>query len=160
MRITPESSSFKLCRKQNLFPILEIHISKKGIRCRFGAILSLTNYVYCLIWIHFNTYIVTRAWNTVTKPCTSRSTFILPPWNLQKLISRPNLHPTLASCIFSRPRVPLSFLLISSIRLITVRIRSNGDILNWSWAFFLLLAGQGILNCLKVDVIHIRRGHV
>ena len=39
----------------------------------------------------FNTNIVTRAWNT--KPCTSRSNFILPLRNLQKSISQPNLRP-------------------------------------------------------------------
>ena len=51
-----------------------------------------TNYHVIFPYIDaFNTYIVTRAWNT--KTCTCGSNFILPIRNCQKSISQPNTHP-------------------------------------------------------------------
>ena len=49
----------------------------------------------------FVTYIVTHVWK-YKNLAHSRSTFILPPRNLHKLISQPNLHLKLASCILFR----------------------------------------------------------
>ena len=67
-----------------------------------------TNYHVILPYIDvFDTYIVTRAWNT--KPCTSHSIFIPLPRNLRKLISQPNLHPKLTSRLFVRSRSTLAY---------------------------------------------------